>query len=385
MERRIDPVAEKGFQDAHTYDMRRPSYPAQAVEKLMSMLPSKIPNRSPRIVDLAAGTGKFTELLAAQGPGKLEIKAVEPHRQMRQVLEKKNLIGVDVMHGMAEEMEAISGEWADAVVVAQAFHWFASTDTLREIYRVLAPGGVLFLLWNENDDDVTAWQAELKNFASSFANEKQRARHDLWREVFNDRPADNSFKPQTLFDLPLRAETISWTMWETKQAFWDRFSTLSFVSAMDAGQREDVHRKVLEIIENGHVEISPNGEMAVHGHVAAIMFLDLARKRAREVNMPEPLTYHPPTPLFPLVRAPVLKRTTPLLPDQDADPKTKQTRRVRFSSILEVVEGEGRVLRGRKKEIRKLQKEQRKEKKKRGKGRGRGLCCWAAGEEDDEE
>jgi ubiquinone/menaquinone biosynthesis C-methylase UbiE len=43
---------------------------------------------------------------------------------------------------------------ADAIFVAQAFHWMANVDTLREMYRVLKPTGQLFLVWNTLDSTI---------------------------------------------------------------------------------------------------------------------------------------------------------------------------------------------------------------------------------------
>jgi SAM-dependent methyltransferase len=40
----------------------------------------------------------------------------------------------------------------DAIVVAQAFHWFDAPVALAEFARVLRPGGGLALVWNERDE-----------------------------------------------------------------------------------------------------------------------------------------------------------------------------------------------------------------------------------------
>lgn len=40
---------------------------------------------------------------------------------------------------------------ARALVAAQSFHWMSSPATLREVHRVLVPGGLLVLMWNTRD------------------------------------------------------------------------------------------------------------------------------------------------------------------------------------------------------------------------------------------
>lgn len=70
------------------------------------------------VVDLAAGTGKFTELLASRPEG-YKVTAVEPHADMRGVLEAKQLKGVEVVDGLSAAMPSIKDETVDAVVAAQ--------------------------------------------------------------------------------------------------------------------------------------------------------------------------------------------------------------------------------------------------------------------------
>jgi len=75
-------------------DTHRPTYPANAVTSLLTHLNlNSFPNA--KILELGAGTGKFTELLANRAE-KYEILAIEPHREMREVLEGKKLEGVVV-------------------------------------------------------------------------------------------------------------------------------------------------------------------------------------------------------------------------------------------------------------------------------------------------
>ena len=71
-----------------------------------------------RILEVGAGTGKFTELLARREED-YEILAVEPHEGMRKELERKELQGVKVVEGSAGDLGAVEEGWAEGVVVAQ--------------------------------------------------------------------------------------------------------------------------------------------------------------------------------------------------------------------------------------------------------------------------
>lgn len=112
----FNPIAQNSFANSTAYDAHRPTYPTDSVQHLLEQC-RVAGKKGARIVDLAAGTGLFTQALAARDEG-YEIVAVEPHADMREVLAAKGLKGVKVVDGTAEDM-LIDNGWADAVFVAQ--------------------------------------------------------------------------------------------------------------------------------------------------------------------------------------------------------------------------------------------------------------------------
>lgn len=113
----LNPSAQSGFSNAALYDKHRPSFPARSVSVLLDGV-RVADSPQATIVDLAAGTGKFTELLADRDEG-YEIIAIEPHADMRKVLEDKHLKGVSVRHGLSTDMKSLKDESVDAVIAAQ--------------------------------------------------------------------------------------------------------------------------------------------------------------------------------------------------------------------------------------------------------------------------
>lgn len=108
--------AVSGFANAALYDEHRPSYPSEAVSALLRAA-SVDGVQGVRLVDLAAGTGKFTELLALRQEH-FDILAVEPHQEMREQLIRKSLDNVTVTDGLSTAIPA-DNENVDAVYAAQ--------------------------------------------------------------------------------------------------------------------------------------------------------------------------------------------------------------------------------------------------------------------------
>jgi SAM-dependent methyltransferase len=138
---------------ATTYAQHRPDYPDDAVAWALESLTNGGP-----VLDLAAGTGKLTEAMLRCGMPVTAVLAVEPDDGMRAELSRR-LPEITVCPGSAEQIPARAGT-VDAVLVGQAFHWFAPDRALDEIARVLRPGGALAVLSNDEDDSVD-WVVEL--------------------------------------------------------------------------------------------------------------------------------------------------------------------------------------------------------------------------------
>lgn len=127
---------------ADEYERTRPTYPPEVLD----LLPLQ---DDAAVLDLGAGTGKLTRVLAARYR---DVTAVEPLGNMRALLERV-VPEVTALPGSAERIP-LDDSSVDAVFAAQAFHWFDKQLALPEIVRVLRAGGLFAVVWNQGDDDL---------------------------------------------------------------------------------------------------------------------------------------------------------------------------------------------------------------------------------------
>ena len=133
------------------YDSVRPAYPDEAVAALVEAArrargaDASGQSGPLRAADIGAGTGKMSELLARSG---LLVEAVEPSEAMR--AQASSIEGVTWHDGVAEQT-GLPNDLYDIVVFAQSWHWVDSERAGLEVERILAPGGVLGIVWNQMD------------------------------------------------------------------------------------------------------------------------------------------------------------------------------------------------------------------------------------------
>ncbi len=222
----VHETAAEGFaRGAGAYERGRPSYPPEAVSWLaeqMGMAPGR------RVLDLGAGTGKLTRLLIATGASLI---AVEPVAEMRSAFAGL-APGVDVRTGTAEAIP-LSDASVDAVVVAQAFHWFASEQTLAEIARVLTPTGRLGLVWNRRDLREPL-QAAISEIVEPHRGSTPSFMTGNWREAFQ----------HTRLFIPKAEHQVSYEQSLAIDQLTDRVLSVSFIAALSTSARDEVEREV---------------------------------------------------------------------------------------------------------------------------------------------
>lgn len=213
----------KSFENiGEEYDRYRPGFPDAAAAEI-------IPERVGSVLDLGAGTGKFTELLIERAD---RVMAVEPSAAMLDVLRAK-LPSVEAIVGGAESI-ALRDASVDAVTVAQAFHWFDRDPACAEIARVLVPGGTLGLLWNHSDPDCT-WDRACHRVAHPAVAAEDATTESAAEEL-----------PGFVFD---RRAEIAWSENITRSAYIARWLTVSSFLVADEDTRAQMVAELEAILD----------------------------------------------------------------------------------------------------------------------------------------
>ncbi|BDX34004.1 SAM-dependent methyltransferase [Mycobacterium antarcticum] len=204
-------------EEAAAYERGRPSYPPEAIDWLLQ-------DGARNVLDLGAGTGKLTVRLVERG---LDVVAVDPIPEMLEVL-SRSLPDTPALLGSAEEIP-LPDSSVDSVLVAQAWHWFDPERAIKEVARVLRPGGRLGLVWNTRDERL-GWVK------------------DLGRIVGHE---EDPFSRQVSLPHPfsgLERQQFEWTSYLTPQALIDLVASRSYCITSPAAVRSKTLEDVRELL-----------------------------------------------------------------------------------------------------------------------------------------
>ena len=202
--------------EAAAYERGRPSYPPEAIDWLL-------PEGAHDVLDLGAGTGKLTTRLVERG---LDVIAVDPIPEMLELL-SNSLPDTPALLGTAEEIP-LADNSVDAVLVAQAWHWFDPERAVKEVSRVLRPGGRLGLVWNTRDER-SGWVKDLGRIIGP--------EHDPNSEVALGEPFGE-----------IERHTVEWTSYLTPQALIDLVASRSYCITSPEKVRTRTLEQVRELL-----------------------------------------------------------------------------------------------------------------------------------------
>jgi SAM-dependent methyltransferase len=222
-------LASAGFAGGERYERARPGYPPDAMAALCAACGIE-PRRA--VLDLAAGTGKLTRELVARGA---HVIAVEPVAGMREQL-AATVPGIQLIDGTAERVP-LDDAAVDVVTVGQAFHWFDGPAALKEIHRVLVPGGAIGLVWNVMDRNVP-WVGRLQQLIHRHRGPNPWYAGHAWRAAFTPNCGFAELEHRVF----INAQSVDIA------GLLDRVASISFIATLPGRERSGLMDEVRQIV-----------------------------------------------------------------------------------------------------------------------------------------
>lgn len=223
---------------ADQYDSARPSYPEGVYEALGDI-------DGLRVLDVGAGTGIATRQLLRRGARVVAVDA-----------------GQAVLAKAASHSQGLAGVVADGAVMpvrdqasdlacfAQSWHWLDETTRVREVHRVLRPGGRWAGWWSHARADGQNWFDEYWSVIERACSGVHRDQRNMDWGTTIDEPA--------MFEVTGRV-TIPWTRTISSEQWLTDQASHSYVAALERGARVELVAKLREILQAAF----PSGTMAV--------------------------------------------------------------------------------------------------------------------------
>jgi ubiquinone/menaquinone biosynthesis C-methylase UbiE len=220
---------------AREYELGRPQWPEELIDRVVADLDL---GADSTVLDLGAGTGKLTRDLV---PRFGQVIAVEPDEAMRAVLEEV-VPGAEPFAGAAEAIP-LPDDSVDAVFTAEAFHWYASEESVGEIHRVLRPRGGLVIFCNVDfGDPEPPMGDEVERvldgaFAKGGAPGIGKVLSGFWREPIANAPFG-----------PLREAEAERMVTRTRDQWVANMLSVSSIASLPDADREELAARLRELV-----------------------------------------------------------------------------------------------------------------------------------------
>jgi ubiquinone/menaquinone biosynthesis C-methylase UbiE len=165
--------------------------------------------KTDRVLDLGCGSGWASRLLAKEAG---EVTGVDVSDEMvKQAAESsKNYSNVKFLWGSAQKIPCPDNSF-DKMLSVESFYYYADQDAaLDEIFRVMAPGGRIFILINLYRDNEYSLQwvhllkvpVHVRSAAEYIAMlEKHRFQNAAWKQIPDDTPTPDDYKTKSFRSL----------------------------------------------------------------------------------------------------------------------------------------------------------------------------------------
>lgn len=241
----VHSVAASGFLQGSHYDSNRPSYTNEAVKYVADVFQELSPLGSGEsqcdILELGAGTGKFTEKILSQLSSDVKYVASEPSEPFLATLKSKVPDSVQCISCTARDIPFTNNS-IKLIIAAQCFHWFADNENLQEIHRVLVPGGRFVCVWNNKDWSVP-WIKAMEDVLTQYYDEDvPRAIKYKWKEVIERFTGFTLKRHQMLPGVHIQGD---------KDFIVGHFSSISVISKLPDHEKQEALNKFYTVL-NSH-------------------------------------------------------------------------------------------------------------------------------------
>lgn len=248
----VHSTAASGFSASNVdkYNRGRPDYPVEAVVYIDSLLDTALSanarvGEAADIIELGSGTGKFTQSFISHTERPwLQLDhyvATEPSEAFRENL-ARGIPGIVCLGGTGEQIPRPELS-ADAVIVAQAFHWMDNDRTLQEVHRVLRPSCPLIMVWNTDMTSGIVDEIDRLVLDAYYTPDIPRYKKGGWERCFQGEIGSRLFAP-------LQYMRFHRDRHMTEEQILDRVLSVSVVAVLEERQQAEIRERVSQIIRS---------------------------------------------------------------------------------------------------------------------------------------